>query len=71
MSPTRFDCAAGADGRWAALPRASTSAFLSAGSGVSPPVPGPETLAVVTSSFLLGGRGGQTLHTRMVSWSAD
>ena len=71
MAPARFHGAAGADGQWAALLRASSSAFLSAGSGVSPPVPGPESLDFVTGSFLLGGRGGQTLHTRMVSWRAD
>ena len=71
MAPARFDGAAGADAQWALLLRASTSAFLSAGSGVSPPVPGPESLDFVTGSFLLGCRRGQTFRTRMVSWSAD
>ena len=40
MAPACFHGAAGADGQWAAPLWASSSAFLSAGSGVSPPVPG-------------------------------
>ena len=71
MAPTRFDGAADADAQWAALLRASSSAFHYAGSGVSPPVPGRKSVDVVTCSFLPGGKGVQTLHPRMVSWSAD